>query len=119
VLIAVGGAIYGAGNAKAPRTIVMALYAAAVVIALWSAYLGLYHAGVEYRWWPGPTSCTGTGLPLDGGLLNNLSTSEIVFCDRIPWAMFGVSLAGFNFLFSLVAVALAGLGFRTALVEKR
>ncbi len=118
-LIAVGGAIYGAGNAKAPRTVVMALYAAALVIALWGAYLGAFHAGVEYKWWPGPQSCTGGGLELDGGLLNNLSSSEIVRCDEIPWALLGVSLAGFNFLFSLVAAGLAGLGLRTSLTEAR
>jgi disulfide bond formation protein DsbB len=119
VLIALGGAIYGAGNAKAPRNIVLALYAAALVVALWSAYLGGFHAGVEYKWWPGPTSCTGGGLPLDGGLIGPLSPSDIVWCDQIPWALFGISLAGFNFLFSLVAVGLAGLGLRTALTEAR
>ncbi len=119
VLIALGGAIYGAGNAKAPRNVVTGLYAAALVVALWSAYLGLFHAGVEYKWWPGPTSCTGGSLPVDGGLLDNLSSSEIVRCDEIPWALFGVSLAGFNFLFSLVAAGLAGLGLRTALTEAR
>ncbi|NOT40347.1 MAG: disulfide bond formation protein B [Alphaproteobacteria bacterium] len=119
VLIAIGGAIYSAGMAKAPRNIVMALYAGAIVIALWSAYLGGFHAGVEYKWWPGPQSCTGGGLPLDGGLIGPISQSDIVWCDQVPWAMFGISLAGFNFLLSLIAGALGGLGFRTALTEKR
>ena len=118
-LIPIGGLIYSAGMAKAPRTAILALYGVAVVIAIWSAYLGFYHAGVEYKWWPGPQSCSGGGLPLDSGLLKPLSESDIVRCDEIPWALFGVSLAGFNFLFSLVAVGLAGLGLRTALVEKR
>lgn len=116
-LIAIGGTIYSAGMAKAPRNVIMALYAGAIVIALWSAYLGAFHAGVEYKWWPGPESCTATDLPT-GKLLGDLSESDIVRCDEVPWAMFGISLAGFNFLFSLVAVGFAGLGLRTALLEK-
>ncbi|MFM9863290.1 MAG: disulfide bond formation protein B [Micropepsaceae bacterium] len=118
-LIPVGGFIYSTGMAKAPRNLIMALYAAAIVIALWSAYLGAFHAGVEYKWWPGPQSCSGGGLPLDGGLLGPVSASDIVWCDVIPWSMFGISLAGFNFLFSLVAAGLAGLGLRTATMEKQ
>lgn len=116
VLIAVGGAIFAAGNAKAPRNVVMGLYGVAIAIALLSAYLGAFHAGVEYKWWPGPQSCTG-GAPPTG--LGDLSESQIVRCDEVPWEIFGVSLAGFNFLLSLVAVGLAGLGLRTALTEPR
>jgi disulfide bond formation protein DsbB len=119
VLIALGGAIFGAGSIKAPRVVMIALYAAAFGVAIWGAYLGGYHAGVEYKWWLGPQTCTGGSLPTDGPLLEGLSGSEIVRCDEIPWAMFGISLAGFNFLFSLLAAVLAGLGLRTALKEGR
>lgn len=118
VLIVLGGAIFGAGSVKAPRMAMIALYVAAFGVAVWSVYLGGYHAGVEYKWWLGPQTCTGGGLPT-GGLLDNLDKSDVVMCDEIPWEMFGISLAGFNFLFSLVAVALAGLGLRTALKEGR
>lgn len=119
VLIALGGAIFGADSARAPRVAMIGLYAAALGVAVWGAYLGGYHAGVEYKWWPGPQTCSGDGLSANGPLLGDLSASEIVRCDEIPWAMFGVSLAGFNLLFSLVAAALAGLGLRTALKEGR
>ncbi len=119
VLIVLGGAIFGAGRAGAPRTAMIALYAAAFAVTVWSAYLGGYHAGVEYKWWLGPATCTGSGLPTSGPLLDDLSASEVVLCDEIPWAMFGISLAGFNFLFSLLAIGLASLGLRTALKEGR
>lgn len=120
ILIALGGAIAGASSAKAPRVVLLTLYAAAIAVGIWGAYLGGYHAGVEYKWWLGPQTCSGTLTPSgDGGLLGNLSSSEIVRCDEIPWAMFGISLAGFNFLFSLLAIALAGLGLRAALPEGR
>ncbi|MBP6014967.1 MAG: disulfide bond formation protein B [Alphaproteobacteria bacterium] len=121
VLIVLGGVIVGASNAKAPRMVVIALFVAAIGVALWSVYLGGYHTGVEYKWWPGPQTCSGSALDLptgEGGLLNDLSSSEIVRCDEIPWALFGlISLAGFNFLFSLVAVGLAAFGLRTILSE--
>jgi disulfide bond formation protein DsbB len=118
VLIALGGAIFGARSANLPRGATAALYVAAIGAAIWGVYLGGYHAGVEYKWWLGPQSCSGAGLSLEGGL-GNISESDIVRCDEIPWAMFGISLAGFNLLFSLVAVALGAIGLRTALKEGR
>ncbi len=121
VLIALGGAIVGADTMNAPRWIVLALYGAAAIVALYGAYLAGYHAGIEYKWWPGPPDCTGDGidLPSDGGLLGGLSPGEIVRCDEVAWSLAGVSMAGFNFLFSLVAAALAVVGVGTARKEAR
>ena len=120
ILIALGGAISAATIAKAPRAILLLLYTAAIGVALWGVYLGGYHAGVEYKWWPGPQKCSGTLQPSDGGLLGPLSPNEIVRCDEIPWALFGViSLAGFNFLFSIVAAGLAAFGLKAAISEAR
>lgn len=120
VLIALGGAIFGAGRAGVPRSAMIALYAAAFAVTVWSAYLGGFHAGVEYKWWLGPATCTGNGIPTDGPILvGPSSASDVVLCDEVPWAMFGISLAGFNFLFSLLAIGLASLGLRTALKEGR
>jgi disulfide bond formation protein DsbB len=121
ILIVLGFAILGAERLKAPRAALLALYAVAALVAAWSVTLGGFHAGVEYKWWPGPADCTGDAisLPSDGGLLGGLSPDEIVRCDEVPWDLFGVSLAGFNFLFSLVAVALASFGALGAFKEKR
>jgi disulfide bond formation protein DsbB len=123
VLIVLGGALVGGSSAKAPRMAMVALYVAAIGVALWSVYLGGYHTGVEYKWWPGPQTCSGSPMQLpsgDGGLLGDLSSSEIVRCDEIPWALFGlISLAGFNFVFSLVAVGLGAFGLRATLAEGR
>ena len=112
ILIVLGGGIFGARAAKAPGTVVLGLFAIAALIALYGAYLGGFHAGVEYGFWPGPAECSGGGvtLPTQGGAFDGLSGSEVVRCDTVAWSLFGVSLAGFNFLFSLVAITLAGWG---------
>lgn len=61
-----------------------------------SGLIGLFHAGVEYGWWEGITDCTArapTGSAFDFG-------SQVVPCDVPQWTLWGVSLAGFNFLIS-------------------
>ena len=73
-----------------------------------SAGLGLYHAGVEYKWWEGPSACTGAGaIPMTlEDLASGLAAPSIVRCDEIPWSLFGISLAGYNFLISLLLTGL-------------
>lgn len=110
VLIVLGGAATAAQAWSAPRIAIVALYAVIAAVAFWSAYLGFFHAGVEYKWWPAPPTCTATDLPGAGSILGPLSPSQIVRCDEIVWHLFGITMAGFNFLFSLVAAALAGFG---------
>ena len=112
VLIVIGGAIAGARAVKAPDWVVLVLYGLAAIVAVWSVYLAGYHAGVEYKWWPGPKDCSGgpIDLPSGGPLLGGLSSSEVVQCDKIVWSLLWISMAGYNFLFSLVAVGLAAFG---------
>lgn len=119
ILIGLGSAIAGAHVWQAPRPVLLVLYGAAAVVAIWGAYLGGYHAGVEYKWWLGPQDCSGTNLPTASDLLGPLSPSQIVRCDEIPWALLGISLAGFNFLFSLVVLAAAALGGWQTWKERR
>jgi len=80
------------------------------LMMLASAFLGGYHAGVEWKWWPGPDSCT-FGAGLSGGL-PNLSTAKAVSCDVAQWRFIGLSFAGWNVVISLVAVGLALWGAR-------
>ncbi len=80
--------------------------AMAVVAAIfaWGAYMGIYHAGVEYGFWPGPTACTGTGNGISFEDLNTLA--PVVPCDKVQFQLWGVSLAGMNALVSLAVVGL-------------
>jgi len=75
-----------------------------------SALIGAYHAGVEYHWWEGLTACTSTADLSSGNALDAILNAPMIRCDQAPWTLAGISLAGFNFLFSgagaLVAAAL-------------
>jgi disulfide bond formation protein DsbB len=79
---------------------------AALAIAI-SGGIGLFHAGVEYGWWEGLTSCATTAS--GGDLAEAIWSAPIIRCDVAPWSLFGISLAGYNGLLS-VGAALAILG---------
>jgi disulfide bond formation protein DsbB len=108
------GVVYGA----TPRVLVFALLAIAAGM-LWNAGLGVYHSGIEWKWWPGPAECSGVpSFRNQGDILNRLGSSIIVRCDEAPWRdpVLGLSLAGYNVLISLglAAVALWGAFARRA-----
>jgi disulfide bond formation protein DsbB len=98
------------GGARLPL-VAPALVLAAVFIA--SAGLGLYHAGVELHWFAGPSACTASGPAATSvdALRAQLMGRQAVMCDQVQWSLFGISLAGWNFLVSL---AMAGFCAMTA-----
>ena len=74
------------------------------------AILGAYHAGVEWKWWPGPAACA-FGGGLSGGL-PNLDTARAISCDEAQWRFLGLSFAGWNVVVSLAVAAFALWGAR-------
>lgn len=80
--------------------------AMAIVAALfaWGTYMGGFHSGVEWGFWPGPTACTGVGESLSMDMLDNLQ--PVIGCDVVQFRFLGISLAGYNALVSLAVVAL-------------
>jgi len=97
---------------RAPRSVVAAGFAAVLVAILCSAALGANHAGVEWRFWPGPTDCSGpvTDFTAKGPLLDQLRSIRVVRCDEAAWRFLGLSLAGYNVLISLALAAVAAFG---------
>ena len=75
----------------------------ALLVAI-SGAIAVYHAGVEWHWWKGPSACTSTGLVHITGSID--FNAPVVMCDRAAWRMFGLSLAGYNAIISLVAAAI-------------
>lgn len=79
---------------------------AALAIAV-SGAIGVFHAGVEYKWWAGLTACTTS--PIGGGsgdFMRDIMASPVIACDVPQWTLAGISLAGFNAFFSLGGAAL-------------
>lgn len=103
VAIAIGAAVLTLG----PLTL---LGLAGAISALITAGIGAYHSGVERGYWEGPTSCTGGGDSLAGlsgtDLLSTEAPNTIVMCDDVAWALFGLSMASWNMVFSLVLAAI-------------
>ena len=96
----------------APRPVLLAGLAILTLAALGNAVLGGYHAGVEWKFFRGPTDCTGPvgNLGSAGNLLARLDTVKVVRCDEIQWTFLGLSLAGYNALISLLMAAIGGWG---------
>jgi disulfide bond formation protein DsbB len=79
---------------------------------LFGAGLAFFHAGVEWKWWPGPASCAaGGGAATTADLLAALGGEKISppTCDRAAWIFAGLSMAGWNGLISLLLAAMSGL----------
>lgn len=75
-----------------------------------SAIVAAFHAGVEFKWWPGLPSCAiGGELPADTDLLGALSGPvEAAGCDVVPWSFLGLSMAAWNMVVSLGLALVSG-----------
>ena len=93
--LALGAFVLGGQGLRKTLTLLAAL------AILTSGLIGGYHAGVEYGWWEGITTCSSTVAPGSGKeVLEAILNAPLIRCDIAPWTLFGISLAGFNFLIS-------------------
>ena len=101
-----------AASQNAPRWLLTGGLVILALAALANAALGAYHAGVEWKFWPGPADCTGPvgNLGSAGSLLDRLDKVKVVMCDEVQWRFLGLSLAGYNVLISLLMAAIAVWG---------
>lgn len=78
-----------------------------------NAALGLYHAGIEWGFWPGPPACSSGAVgPSSGNFMQDLQRTRIVPCDAAPWRFAGLSFAGWNMVISAGLAGVAALGAR-------
>jgi len=82
-----------------------ALVVVAALLIATSGGIGIFHAGVEYHWWPGITPCTAGIKPGQSGLdiIDMIQHGPMVRCDLAQWTLFNISLAGWNAIVSLSA----------------
>jgi disulfide bond formation protein DsbB len=85
----------------------------AVVFAVGSA-LAFFHVGVERHWFAGPAACSGAATAADTveALKAQILRQQPVRCDEVPWSFWGVSLAGWNLLASLIMTGCCVTAFR-------
>jgi disulfide bond formation protein DsbB len=86
------------------------------LIFAFSAGFGIYHAGVEWHFWEGPTACTGAMTkPIDvADMLKQIQTAQPPRCDDPAMRIFGVSLAGWDLVVSAALAVYAALAARLA-----
>jgi disulfide bond formation protein DsbB len=102
------------------RGVTAAVTGIAALAFLIGAGLAFYHVGVEQHWFAGPGACTGaaaTGSIED--FRKQLMAQQPVRCDEPQWALFGVSLAGWNLLASLVLVVYCLVALRAPARRRR
>ena len=106
LLVAIGAA------KRAPQSLLLAGLVVIALAALSNSAFGVYHAGVEWKLWQGPTDCVGPigNLGRAGNLWERLDTVKVVRCDEVQWRFLGLSLAGYNALISALMAAIAAWG---------
>ncbi len=88
------------------------------LVFLFQTGLAGYHAGVEWKWWPGPQSCSGQGRADAQAITALLNGARIQgpSCDVARWRWLGLSMAGWN---ALVALGLAALSLAACAIGLR
>ena len=101
ILLGLGGGVLALNRVLPHDTVKTLAWLAVLAIAV-SGAIGVFHAGVEWKLWEGPSACTGIGF-VPGQ--DDFKPFQVVRCDEAQWRLFGISLAGYNAIFSFAAVA--------------
>jgi disulfide bond formation protein DsbB len=104
LVVAALGLLISQSNPKLASVFLLGLAA----VFLFSAGFGIYHAGVEWKFWAGPDTCTGGG-DFSGGLPD--LTKPGVMCDEPALRILGISLAGWN---AVISAGMSLFSFRAA-----
>jgi disulfide bond formation protein DsbB len=85
---------------------------------LYGAGLAAYHAGAEWKWWPGPAACAAGGGASADDLVAMLKGAKIAApsCDKAVWVFLGLSMAGWN---AVISLALAVASFAAGLTKPK
>ena len=80
-----------------------ALLALAALAIVCGGGIAIVHVGVEQHWWQGITKCAASlssGSATD--IMEQILAQPLVRCDAIPWSLFGISMAGWNAMVSIL-----------------
>lgn len=93
-----------AATLRLPGIVSRGLLLGGGLLMAYGAYLGVYHSGVEWAWWAGPTDCGVVDAPASGGsggILDAINTVIPPSCDQAAGRFLGLSFAGWNVLASV------------------
>lgn len=99
---------FGADRLRLPAILPRLMLVVLAGLFAWGLYVGVYQAGAEWGWWPGPADCSGTRLdamPSAGDLMANLNKVKAIDCTKPQIRILGLSFAGWNVLTSLGLIA--------------
>lgn len=86
------------------RRVRVAVIALCGLLFLINSGIAVFHVGVEQLWWAGTEACGGepvTALSVED--MQRMMRAPIqARCDEVAWSLFGISMAGYNVVFSLV-----------------
>lgn len=108
-MVAIAAGLLAAASFAWPRLALVFALTAITALVVTSA-IGVFHVGVEYRWWEGPQACSGNiprGLSTEQ-LKKYLFGARMVRCDETVWSLWGLSMAGWNALLSAAFAFLLG-----------
>ena len=100
---------------RVPYAVIAALgLLAAGLVFLAGAGIAFYHVGVEQTWWASVASCGAHGVPLTStaDLFQALQKKAEKSCGDIDWTLFGISMATYNVVVSLILAVAALAAFR-------
>lgn len=104
-----------AARNKLPKPVTKGLLAIGGLLMAYGLALAVFHAGVEWAWWPGPTDCVAAAMSITtdaNDLLGDINAIKPPSCDKAALRILGLSFAGWNVPASL---ALMLVSFRAAL----
>ena len=101
-----------------PGCVSRGLLAIVGLLMLYGLVLAVYHSGVEWKFWDGPTDCAisaGATAPTDASnLLSSINENRAPSCDQAAGRFLGLSFAGWNVVSSLI---LAVAALRAAVIS--
>ncbi|HFB2048627.1 MAG: disulfide bond formation protein B [Hyphomicrobiaceae bacterium] len=88
------------------RGLAITLFLLTSLIFLLNVFLGSYHAGIEWGFWDGSTTCNYARhqhlVENNEGILALLQEMPTTSCGHVAWRFLGLSFAGWNVISSLI-----------------
>jgi disulfide bond formation protein DsbB len=101
------------------RRLRVGLLALAGLVMVVGCGIAMFHVGVEQHWWSATAGC---GVPPPAATVEELRArllaTPTVRCDEVSWSLFGISLAGYNIVLTLLLAGFALVSARRAAVPK-